>query len=73
MLGARVRTNSETLMGVSAKNDDVDYSKGIAITSSIYPDDVTHVEPVRYPEGSDLMNFLSTIFIEASNALIRPL
>ena len=73
MLGARVRTNSETLMGVSAKNDDVDYSEGIAITSSIYPDDVTHVEPVRYPEGSDLMNFLSTIFIEARNPLIRPL
>ncbi len=72
-LGSRVRTNSETLMGVSAKNDDVDYSKGIAITSSIYPDDVTHVEPVRYPDGSDLMSLLSTIFIEASNPLIRPL
>ncbi len=72
-LGSRVRTNSETLMGVSAKNDDVDYSKGIAITSSIYPDDVTHVEPVRYPEGSDLMSLLSTIFIEARNPLMRQL
>jgi len=72
-LGSRVRTNSETLMGVSAKNDDVDYSKGIAITSSIYPDDVTHVEPVRYPDGSDLMSLLSTIFIEAGNPLMRRL
>jgi len=72
-LGARVRTNSETLMAVSAKNDDVDYSQGIAITSSIYPDDVTHVEPVRYPDGSDLMSLLSTIFIEARNPLVRRL
>jgi cholesterol oxidase len=73
MLGSRVRTNSETLMGVTAKNDDVDYSKGIAITSSIYPDDVTHVEPVRYPEGSDLMSFLSTVFTKGGNPLTRPL
>ena len=35
MLGSRVRTNSETLMGVTAKNDDVNYSTGIAITSSM--------------------------------------
>jgi cholesterol oxidase len=73
MLGARVRTNSETLMGVTAKTDAVDYSKGIAITSSIYPDEFTHVEPVRYPDGSDLMSFLSTIFTESGNPWIRPL
>ena len=73
MLGSRVRTNSETLMGVTAKNDVVDYSKGIAITSSIYPDDVTHVEPVRYPDGSDLMSFLATVFTESANPLLRPL
>lgn len=72
MLGSRVRTNSETLMGVTAKNDAVDYSKGIAITSSIYPDDVTHVEPVRYPDGSDLMSFLATVFTESANPLLRP-
>ena len=72
MLGSRVRTNSETLMGVTAKNDDVNYSTGIAITSSIYPDDVTHVEPVRYPDGSDLMSFMGTIFTESPNPLFRP-
>jgi cholesterol oxidase len=73
MLGSRVRTNSETLTAVTAKNDAVDYSKGIAITSSIYPDEVTHIEPVRYPEGSDLMSFLSTIFTESANPFTRPL
>jgi len=62
MLGSRVRTNSETLTAVTAKNDAVDYSKGIAITSSIYPDEVTHIEPVRYPEGT-----------ESANPFTRPL
>ncbi|MFH2220318.1 MAG: GMC family oxidoreductase [Pseudomonadota bacterium] len=73
MLGSRVRTNSETLMGVTAKDDRVDYSRGIAITSSIYPDDVTHVEPVRYSEGSDMMSLLATILVEAKNPWIRRL
>ena len=72
MLGSRVRTNSETLMGVTSRNDDVDYSKGIAITSSIYPDEVTHVEPVRYSAGSDLMSFLATVFTESRYPLLRP-
>jgi len=72
ILGSRVRTNSETLMGVTSRNDDVDYSKGIAITSSIYPDEVTHVEPVRYSAGSDLMSFLATVFTESRYPLLRP-
>ncbi len=59
-VGARVRTNSETLTGATARKGDVDYSEGVAITSSIYPDEVTHVEPVRYPAGSDVMNALTT-------------
>ncbi len=73
MLGSRVRTNSETLMGVTSINDGNDYSKGIAITSSIYPDDVTHVEPVRYSAGSDLMSFLATIYVDAPHPWVRRL
>jgi cholesterol oxidase len=72
MLGARVRTNSESLTGASTKNKDVDYSQGIAITSSIYPDEVTHIEPVRYPVGSDVMSLLATIFVEECHPLVRP-
>jgi cholesterol oxidase len=73
MLGARVRTNSESLIGASAKSRDIDYSEGIAITSSIYYDEVTHIEPVRYPIGSDVMSLLATIFVEECHPLIRPL
>lgn len=54
-LGQRVRSNSEALMGVTARDGVVDYSQGVAITSHIWVDDVTSVEPVRYPRGSSLM------------------
>ena len=73
-LGARVRTNSETLTGATARTDAVDYSEGVAITSSVYPDAVTHVEPVRYPRGSGLLSFLATLQTEVtSKAWLRPL
>jgi cholesterol oxidase len=58
-LGERVRTNSEALLGCVARKSDVDYSKGIAITSIFQADATTTVEPVRYPAGSSLMRFLS--------------
>lgn len=73
MLGQRVRTNSEALTGVTARDDEVDYSHGVAITSSYFPDEVTHVEPVRYPRGSDLMGLLSTMFVEGGGRFLRPL
>jgi cholesterol oxidase len=74
MLGARVRTNSESLTGATARKKDVDYSQGVAITSSIYPDAVTHIEPVRFPAGSDLLGLLvATVFTESAHPLLRPL
>ncbi len=72
-LGARVRTNSETLTGSTARTHEVDYSEGVAITSSVYPDEVTHVEPVRYPPGSSLLSFLATLQTEVTpRAWQRP-
>lgn len=72
-LGARVRTNSETLTGATARTSAVDYSEGVAITSSVYPDEVTHVEPVRYPRGSGLLSFLATLQTEVTpKAWQRP-
>jgi cholesterol oxidase len=66
-LGKRVRTNSESLTGVLDRRDDIDYSKGIAITSIFRADDITYVEPVRYPNGSSLMRFLAGPMIEAGD------
>ena len=60
-LGQLTRTNSESILTVEARDLEVDYSVGPAITSSIHPNDRTHVEPVRYGRGSNLMGNLSTV------------
>jgi cholesterol oxidase len=66
-LGDYVRTNDEALLGIISRDDKSNYSEGVAITSIFHPDDVTHVEPVRYPDGSSLMRFLAGPLIEASS------
>ncbi|MCZ2114952.1 MAG: GMC family oxidoreductase [Anaerolineae bacterium] len=58
MLGENVRSNSEALMGVTARHRRQDFSQGVAITSHFWADDVTSVEPVRYPAGSSFMRTL---------------
>ncbi|CAL9458195.1 cholesterol oxidase [Streptomyces sp. DH-12] len=69
-LGERTRTNSEALVG--AQTDDrryrkvtgepkADFTRGVAITSSIHPDENTHIEPVRYGKGSNAMGSLSIL------------
>jgi cholesterol oxidase len=57
-LGDMVRTNSEALLGGMSHNKKVDYSKGIAITSIFHGDEVTSIEPVRFPNGSSLLRIL---------------
>ncbi|MGW3990960.1 GMC family oxidoreductase N-terminal domain-containing protein [Streptomyces sp. NPDC004830] len=69
-LGELTRTNSEALVG--AQTDDrryrkahgaprADFTRGVAITSSIHPDANTHIEPVRYGKGSNSMGSLSIL------------
>jgi cholesterol oxidase len=60
-LGHLSRTNSESLLGVVARGDDIDYSQGAAITSSIFPSPDTHIEPVRYGKGSNFMALLQSV------------
>ena len=59
-LGQLTRTNSEAILGAMSLRKGVDYSQGVAITSSFHPDPQTHVEPVRYGKGSNAMGLLST-------------
>ncbi len=63
-LGRLTRTNSESILTVEARDLEVDYSHGPAITSSIHPNSQTHVEPVRYGPGSNFMGMLSTLLTE---------
>ncbi|MFI1345175.1 GMC oxidoreductase [Streptomyces lydicus] len=69
-LGALTRTNSEALVGAQTDNRryrkrhgeaKADFTKGVAITSSIHPDENTHIEPVRYGKGSNSMGSLTVL------------
>ncbi len=62
-LGNYVRTNSEALVGAVAGKTDEDYSKGLAISTGVYPDEHTHIEAVRYSKGSDAMAALTTLLV----------
>jgi cholesterol oxidase len=70
-LGDLSRTNSEALTGAMMKNTDIDFSQGSAITSSFFPDEHTHIEPVRYGKGSNLMGLLQTIMTDGSSSKLR--
>ncbi len=73
-LGGLARTNSESIPGASSAPDsEVDYSTGIAISSSIYPDDHTHIEGVRYPAGSNAMGLLATVLVDGGGGVPRQL
>ncbi len=63
-LGQMVRTNSEALLGSVARKSDVNYSEGVAISSIYNHDEITRIEPVRYPDGSSLMRFLAAPLID---------
>lgn len=63
-LGYLSRTNSESIGGVVAPDLSVDYSQGVSITSSFHPDPNTHIEPVRYGPGSNLMSLLQSVLTD---------
>ncbi|MFG3346780.1 GMC oxidoreductase [Streptomyces sp. NPDC048018] len=69
-LGELTRTNSEALVGAQTTDrryrkrhgkDRADFTKGVAITSSIHPDENTHIEPVRYGKGSNSMGGMTVL------------
>ena len=71
-LGELTRTNSEAILGARAFRRDVDFTKGVAITSSFHPDEHTHIEPVRYGKGSNAMGLLTTALADGGGRS-RPL
>lgn len=84
-LGELTRTNSEGLVG--AQTDDrryrkrhgagpgeeqrADFTRGVAITSSVHPDADTHIEPVRYGKGSNAMGFMTVLQVPYSAHRVR--
>lgn len=72
-LGELVRTNSEAILAVTAKDDRVDYGKRVAISGSIYPDENTHIETVSYGHDGDAMSLLHTLLVGDGTRVTRPL
>ncbi|MEU6377643.1 GMC family oxidoreductase [Streptomyces sp. NPDC046909] len=81
-LGELTRTNSEALVGAQTNNrryrkatgeKKVDFTRGVAITSSIHPDENTHIEPVRYGKGSNSMGGLSILQVPYAEGSSRVL
>ncbi|HEV7483577.1 MAG TPA: GMC family oxidoreductase N-terminal domain-containing protein, partial [Solirubrobacterales bacterium] len=72
-IGAVVRTNSESIQAVTAPDDERDFSRSVAITSSIYPDPDTHIEVVTYGQAGDAMNGTFTTMTGEGTKLTRPL
>jgi cholesterol oxidase len=72
-LGENVRTNSEAVVGATARSTAVDFSRGVAITSSVLPDTETRLEPVRYPAGSNVMGLLGTLLVDGGGRVPRQL
>ena len=71
-LGELTRTNSEAILGARTFRRDVDFTKGVAITSSFYPEKGTHIEPVRYGKNSNALGILATALADADKGP-RPL
>jgi cholesterol oxidase len=72
-LGELVRTNSEAILAVTAPDDSVDYTKRVAISGSIYPDENTHIETVSYGHAGDAMSTLHTLLVGDGTRVTRPL
>lgn len=60
-LGHLSRTNSEAILGAIGTSPHRDFTQGVAITSSFFPDEHTHVEPCRYGKESNAMGLLQSV------------
>ncbi|WP_431972818.1 FAD-dependent oxidoreductase [Micromonospora haikouensis] len=75
-LGELTRTNSEAILGASvppgpARAQGLDFTEGVAITSSFHPDPQTHIEPVRYGRGSNAMGLLQSLLVDGGPHRVR--
>jgi cholesterol oxidase len=75
-VGALTRTNSEAILGAAVLRPDsrrrgLDFTEGVAITSSFHPDPQTHIEPVRYGRGANVMGLLQSALVDGGPRRVR--
>ncbi|MFF0744405.1 GMC oxidoreductase [Streptomyces sp. NPDC004111] len=69
----RYRKAHGAQLGASRGSRKVDFTRGVAITSSIHPDANTHIEPVRYGRGSNAMGAMSILQVPYAEKFPRAL
>ncbi|MEY4545686.1 MAG: hypothetical protein RL685_1881 [Pseudomonadota bacterium] len=62
-LGARVRTNEESLVGVTVRSRERALNEGVAIGSLLETDERSHLEVVRYGAGSGFWRLLAMPYV----------
>jgi cholesterol oxidase len=72
-IGTGVRTNSESLVGVTTFGNDKNFSEGVAISSILNTDAQSHLEPVRYSAGSGIWRLMMSPMISGGNVVVRIL
>ena len=70
-LGYGVRTNSESLIGVTTFDKRLSFSDGVAIGCILHTDEHSHLEPVRYPSGSGFWRLMMSPLVHGQNLLVR--
>ncbi len=72
-LGKVVRTNSEAVVGVLSRDQDLDLTRGSAISSHFYPDEATHITQNRFPAGYTFMKWLTGPLVDHERPGVRAL
>lgn len=73
MLGQRVRTNSEAIVGVLSKDKSIDLSRGPAISSDFHANELTHVTQNRLPASYWFMKLYSGPLVDGTKPFLRTL
>ena len=72
-VGQEVRTNNESLVGITSLDEHLDLSGGVAIGSILHTDPDSHLEICRYGHGSGAWRLVFLPFVEGKNWGIRLL
>jgi cholesterol oxidase len=70
-IGYGIRTNSESLIGVTTFDKNKSFSDGVAIGSIIHTDEHSHIEPVKYSEGSGFWRLFMAPMVSGNNIFSR--
>ncbi len=70
-LGKGLRTNSESLIGVTTFDKKTSFSEGIAIGSIVNIDENRHVEPVKYSEGAGFWRLFMAPMVQGKTIVGR--